>query len=134
MYSDPLNLALERNSEVARSSDIDLFSNLHDLMRYSSTIIISIRNDQIEKSASTGGICQDDIADPSCQICPDNANIGLVLRSIPELMVVFLRCALDYRTNKKIFDLRMNKKAYALYNEVNTRTKIMYNVLTLFYR
>lgn len=116
MFYDPLQLAVERHSDVTRAGDIDAFSNLQDLMRFSSTLIIRIRNDQIERAM--GSVCQDAITDPSCQTCPSNVNIGLVLRGLVEHMVVFLRCALDYKTNKKTLDMRLNKKAYALYTEV----------------
>lgn len=116
MFYDPLQLAVERNSDVTRAGDIDAFSNLQDLMRFSSTLIIHIRNDQMERS--DGNICQDAIADPDCQTCLNNVNLGSILRHLVEHMVVFLRCALDYKTNKKTLDMRLNKKAYALYAEV----------------
>lgn len=116
MFYDPLQLAVERNSDVTRAADIDAFSNLQDLMRFSSTLIIRVRNDQMERS--DGNISQEDIADPDCQTSLNNVNMGLILRSMVEYMVVFLRCALDYKTNKKTLDMRLNKKAYALYAEV----------------
>ncbi|KAI7894925.1 Dbl homology domain-containing protein [Mucor mucedo] len=115
MFYDPLQLAVERNSDVTRAADIDAFSNLQDLMRFSSTLIIRVRNDQMERS--DGNISQEDIADPDCQTSLNNVNMGLILRSMVEYMVVFLRCALDYKTNKKTLDMRLNKKAYALYAE-----------------
>lgn len=117
MFSDPLQLAVDRNSDVARSGDIDLFANLCDLMKFSSSLIVRLRNAQIQSTDSTD-ICEDIEHDPSCQTCPNDVNIGYVLCDMAESMVTFLRCAVDYRANKKTLDQRINHKAYALYNEV----------------
>lgn len=117
MFSDPLHLAVDRKSDVTKTSDMDLFANLHDLMKFSSTLIVRLRNAQI-KSADGTNICKDIAVDPMCLSCPNNVNIGYVLCNMAESMVTFLRCAVDYSANKKTLDQRLHNKAYALYNEV----------------
>lgn len=111
MFCDPLKLALEKGSIFARPADMDWFANLHDLMAFSSTLIRRLRHFQVDKIP-----CKQDVMnDTNCQT--DQLNIGLVLREMTEPMVVFLRCALDYKSNKKLMDQRKTNKAYALYNE-----------------
>lgn len=102
---------------MARPSDIDWFANLQDLMKFSYTLILRLRNAQIENNA--GIVCKSAAVDPSCQTCPIDICVGSVLREMAEHMVVFLRCALDYRANKKLVDHRMHNKGYALYSEVS---------------
>lgn len=110
MFCDPLKLALEKGSISARPNDMDWFANLLDLMSFSSTLIRRLRQFQVDKIP-----CKDAINDPNCQI--DEVNIGLVLREMTESMVTFLRCALDYKSNKKLLDQKKNNKGYALYKE-----------------
>lgn len=110
MFCDPLKLALERGSISARPTDVDWFANLDDLMAFSSTLICRLRQFQVDKIP-----CKEDLNDPNCQM--DQVNIGLVLREMTESMVTFLRCALDYKSNKKLMDQRKTNKAYALYKE-----------------
>ncbi|OAD03292.1 hypothetical protein MUCCIDRAFT_81292 [Mucor lusitanicus CBS 277.49] len=110
MFCDPLKLALERGSISARPTDMDWFANLHDLMAFSSTLIRRLRQFQVDKIP-----CKEHLNDPNCQT--DQVNIGLVLREMTESMVTFLRCALDYKSNKKLMDQRKTNKAYALYKE-----------------
>ncbi|KAI9259814.1 Dbl homology domain-containing protein [Helicostylum pulchrum] len=116
MFSDPLHLAVDRNSDVTKTSDMNLFANLHDLMKFSYTLIVRLRNAQI-KSADGTDICKDVVVDPMCLSCPNDVNIGYVLCDMAESMVTFLRCAVDYSMNKKTLDQRLHNKAYALYNE-----------------
>ncbi|KAL9549523.1 hypothetical protein MBANPS3_005172 [Mucor bainieri] len=110
MFCDPLKLALERGSISARPTDVDWFANLQDLMAFSSTLIRRLRQLQVDKIP-----CKEDINDFNCQT--DQVNIGLILREMTESMVTFLRCALDYKSNKKLMDQRKSNKAYALYKE-----------------
>ncbi|KAL7319370.1 hypothetical protein PS15m_002514 [Mucor circinelloides] len=110
MFRDPLKLALERGSISARPADMDWFANLHDLMTFSSTLIRRLRQCQVDRIPS-----KEDVNDPNYQA--DQANIGLILREMTESMVTFLRCALDYKGNKKSMDQRKTNKAYALYEE-----------------
>jgi hypothetical protein len=42
-----------------------------------------------------------------------------MFRGLAEYMIVFLRCALDFKGNKKLMDTRQSSKGYALYIEVN---------------
>lgn len=110
MFRDPLKLALERGSIYARPIDMDWFANLQDLMTFSSTLIRRFQQFQVDKIP-----CKEDMNDPNHQT--DQVNIGLVLREMTESMVTFLRCALDYKSNKKLMDQRRTNKAYALYKE-----------------
>jgi hypothetical protein len=118
MFSDPLQLAIERHSEIVKPADTDWFANLNDLIRFSSTLILRLRTAQIAKSPCAGTVCKEASVDPSCQTCPIDISIGSILRELAEHMAVFLRCALDYRANKKLVDHKMHNKAYALYSEV----------------
>ncbi|GAN10972.1 hypothetical protein MAM1_0440c10522 [Mucor ambiguus] len=110
MFFDPLKLALEKGSVSARPIDIDWFANLHDLMGFSSTLIRRLGQFEVNKIP-----CKEDANDPNCQT--DEVTIGLVLREMTESMVTFLRCALDYKNNKKLMNQRKTNKAYALYKE-----------------
>jgi hypothetical protein len=126
MFCDTLQLALDRHSEIAKLADMDWFAHLHGLMKFSSTLILRLRNAQIEKPTLN---YQDSVTDPNCQACPTDVNVGLVLREMAEQMVVFLRCALDYRANRKLLDQKKNNKAYALYNEVCSHCMRVYSNL-----
>jgi len=110
MFCDPLKLALERGSVSARPTDMDWFANLQDLMNFSSILIRRLGQFQVDKIPP-----KEEVNDPNCQT--DQVNIGLVLREMTESMVTFLRCALDYKANKKLMDQRKTNKAYTLYNE-----------------
>lgn len=96
MFCDPLQLALDRNSPLVKSSDMDCFANLHDLLKFSSTLILRFKTQSVL----------------------EHMHIGAMLRGLAEYMVVFLRCALDFKANKKLMDQRQSSKGYALYIEV----------------
>jgi hypothetical protein len=122
MFADPLQLAFDRHADMVRSNDLDWFANLKDLMKFSSNIILRLRNAHVERSTEAGGVlCQDAEYDPGCKTCPNDVKVGLVLRESAEKMVTFLNCALDYRANRKLLDSRKHHKGYALYNEVSCK-------------
>lgn len=97
MFCDPLQLAIDRNSPLVKASDMDCFANLNDLLKLSSTIIKKFK----------------------AQSVLEDVQIGAMLRDVAEHMVVFLRCAIDFKSNRKLMDQRQNTKGYSLYLEVS---------------
>jgi hypothetical protein len=115
MYCDALKTALEKNTASGKPSDMDWFANLQDLMVFSFTLICRMRQFDDSNWMDAG-----DIAIHNCPIA-DDVQVGLVLRDLAESMVVFLRCALDYKANKKLLDQRQSNKSYAQYKEVKKK-------------
>ncbi|KAI8640037.1 Dbl homology domain-containing protein [Parasitella parasitica] len=111
MFCNPLTLALERGSILARPTDMDLFANLEDLMAFSATLIRRLREFQVDKIP-----CKDNVHGANDQTS-DQPSIGVALREMTEFLVTFLRCALDYEANKKLLDQKKNNKGYKLYEE-----------------
>ncbi|KAI9254028.1 Dbl homology domain-containing protein [Sporodiniella umbellata] len=102
MFCDPLQSALDKCLPLVKWSDLDLFSNLEDLMRFSFMLVYRLKELGFEET----------------QVWPESDfNIGLVLREMAEPMVVFLRCALDYGTNKKLLDKKHLHKVYGAYRK-----------------
>jgi hypothetical protein len=96
MHCEPFQLAIERNSPFIVTSDLEGYANLHDLLCFSSTLILKLKT-----QASQGDVC-----------------IGSIFRELAEYMVVFLRCAMDYPANRKILERTITAKGYSLYHEV----------------
>lgn len=110
MFCDPLVNALERNIPLVKPTDIDLFANLEDLMKFSLTLIYRLRKLELEQRSKDGS---------RSNVWPiSDINVGSVLRDMAELMVVFLRCALDYRANRELIDKKHQHKVYTVYKEV----------------
>jgi hypothetical protein len=112
MYCDALQTALEKDSTFGKPGDMDWFANLQDLMVFSFTLICRMR--QFDDSN-----WMDAQATTDCPIA-DDVQVGLVLRDMAESMMTFLRCALDYRANRKLLEQRQSNKYYTLYKEVKT--------------
>ncbi|CEI86583.1 hypothetical protein RMCBS344292_01018 [Rhizopus microsporus] len=109
MFCDPLVNALERNISLVKPADIDLFANLEDLMKFSLTLIYRLRKLELEQRSKDGS---------RSNVWPiSDINVGSVLRDMAELMVVFLRCALDYRANRELIDKKHQHKVYTVYKE-----------------
>lgn len=110
MFCDPLVDALERSISLVKPADIDLFANLEDLMKFSLTLIYRLRKLELEQRSKDSS---------SSNVWPiSDINVGSVLRDMAELMVVFLRCALDYRANRELIDKKHQHKVYTVYKEV----------------
>ncbi|CAO3703050.1 unnamed protein product [Rhizopus stolonifer] len=102
MFCDPLQAALDKNLPLVKWTDLDLFANLEDLMRFSFMLVYRLKGLGFEDN----------------QVWPESDfNIGIVLREMADTMVVFLRCALDYGANKKLLDKKHQHKVYAAYKE-----------------
>ncbi|KAI8994921.1 hypothetical protein BDB01DRAFT_902589 [Pilobolus umbonatus] len=110
MFSDPLKLAIERHSPLAKSSDLEVFSNLDALMEYSFKLLYGLRKSQLAFTSTQ-------TVDVSSHKIGANINVGRVIRDLAEYLVVFLRCSIDYKTNKKGIDQVGRNKGYALYYE-----------------
>ncbi|KAI9485441.1 MAG: Dbl homology domain-containing protein [Benjaminiella poitrasii] len=128
MFCDPLKLALERNSTLVKASDLDWFANLDDLMSFSSTLIHRFKNsNQNEEKGESGSTLVSDQLDDinnkmealntGCSPLLDDVHIGQILHDMAEFMIIFLRCALDYKSNKKLLNQSKHNKGYALYRE-----------------
>lgn len=173
MFGDPLQKSLERQNSFTRSSDMDIFSNLPDLMQCSSQLIRAMTPfldqpasseplpslspsssiststasprtpdtfdfDHRERPASytqptsspassTGSFASSSKrslpvhlnADTRTLPSPnDQLLLGKELCAMASQFVVFLRCALDYRHNRKRLDHRaQHSKGYAVYQK-----------------
>jgi hypothetical protein len=106
MFHDPLQLAIQRNSPFVRPSDADWFSNLSDLMEFSSNIIYQLQH------------YQQHFIPNNCTECHET-HIGKILCDMAESMAVFLHCALDYQANIKMMSEKKNNKGYMLYHDVS---------------
>lgn len=111
MFHDTLVTAISRHSAYARKAHADVFANLFDLMQFSAHLLHKLRYRCV--SVDQGWAAAEA---PDCDL-----RIGKVFCSIAERMIVFLRCALDYKANKKMVDMKKHSKGFVRYNEVNTR-------------
>lgn len=116
IFYDALCNALERGSEFVKESDADPFANLFDLMQFSAKLINRLRHFQLGQPKP--------IENPmlaSADVCPNvdcnNLHLGKAIREMAQDFVVFLRCALDYKDNRKMLENSLNNKGYLLYRQ-----------------
>lgn len=114
MYCDALQSALENNAISGKSGDMDWFANLQELMVFSFTLISRMRQFDDSNWIDANVVWAND-----CSMA-DDIHIGLVLNDMAESMVTFLRCALDYKANRKLLDQRHSNKSYSQYKEVRS--------------
>lgn len=107
VFYDALSFAIDKNNNL-NTNVVDGFSNLFDLMKLSAKLIHRLRHFQLNENTFYSIQLKD---------TPINCNIqlGKILCEVSEDMVVFLRCALDYRENKKL----LQHKMYESYQQVN---------------
>ncbi|KAI8371329.1 Dbl homology domain-containing protein [Radiomyces spectabilis] len=109
IFHDLLIRAIEQNSPFARPEDVEYFSNLWDLMEFSSSFIQRLRlNVQYEPkllNPTTSPFEPPEIDIKSVK-CPSDVLVGQALCDLAEDLVVFLRCAIDYKTNRKMLDTK----------------------------
>lgn len=136
MFGDPLQLSLDRHSTFTRPTDLDIFSNLPDLMQCSSQLIRAMNayldhpppidhpspkfdhpphifhhqhpplplhmNDEARRLPSPN----------------DHLMLGKEICAMANHFVAFLRCAVDYKYNRKKLDQRsQHNKGFAMYQE-----------------
>ncbi|KAG1468862.1 hypothetical protein G6F56_003593 [Rhizopus delemar] len=99
VFYDALSFAIDKNNNL-NTNVVDGFSNLFDLMKLSAKLIHRLRHFQLNENTFYSIQLKD---------TPINCNIqlGKILCEVSEDMVVFLRCALDYRENKKLLQHKM---------------------------
>ncbi|KAI9244803.1 Dbl homology domain-containing protein [Sporodiniella umbellata] len=105
VFYDALTYAMDKHSNL-NTNVADSFSNLFDLMKFSAKMIHRLRHFQLNQKA---------LHTTSLKDMPTDCNIqlGKVLCEASEDLVVFFRCALDYRENKKL----LQHKMYESYRE-----------------
>lgn len=91
-----------------------MFANLFDLMQFSAKLINRLRHLQMDYSPRFP-ITDDVLFKIDCS----HSRLGKTIREMAEDLVVFLRCALDYKENRKLLDSNVNNKGYLMYNQVN---------------
>lgn len=117
MFNDPFCQAVERGSLFIRTTAADKYANLYDLMQFSSRLIRRFRC-RAECSDSLSESMMDADKDLMGASCYSEIPLGQIIRDMAEMLIVFLRCALDYKENRRILDQSQDNKAYALYREV----------------
>ncbi|ORX51318.1 Dbl homology domain-containing protein [Hesseltinella vesiculosa] len=149
MFMEPLKKSILRN--LYNVADLDIFSNLSDLLNYSSRLLCAlgphllaksdascasndkftaadkIQRDWQKHNAKDHGASSDSNAPPlltrSKMVKPsDELLLGKILCDMSNLLVTFLRCALDYKQNRKhLSEASLSKtslsKRYNLYRE-----------------
>ncbi len=91
----------------------DSFANLFDLMKFSAKLIHRFRHLQFEHEDEDSGLKTVSPFENKALTCK-NSQLGKILCEMSEELVVFLRCALDYRENRKL----LHHKAYEIYRQV----------------
>jgi hypothetical protein len=123
---------LENGSQFVKESDIDPFANLFDLMQFSAKLINRLRHFQLSDKKRFGSpiIPSALHEDLNPQINCNNNHLGKTICEMAEDFVVFLRCAVDYKENRKILDSNENNKGYMKYRQVKMKIKRLKHNLT----
>ncbi|KAF7722957.1 epithelial cell transforming sequence 2 oncoprotein-like [Apophysomyces ossiformis] len=117
IFHDALVTAVERGSPFVRCSDGDAFANLFDLLQFSARLIQRLRRFQFDCVVADLPVKIDPADDPDCSSCPSNVFLGQCLLNLAQDLVVFLRCALDYKGNRKVLEGCESNKGYLRYKE-----------------
>ncbi|CAO3701379.1 hypothetical protein G6F70_004739 [Rhizopus microsporus] len=109
VFYDALVDVVGRENRYAQLNGADVFANLFDLMRFSAKLIHRLRHLQLDKRATTDSpkIIYPFNAMPPLVECCHGGQLGKILCDMSEDMVVFLRCAIDYRENRKLLQNKM---------------------------
>lgn len=88
-------------------------------MQFSAKLINHLRHFQLGRTKVIPSISADDKShkDSESLNC-DNVHLGKVLSNMSEGLVVFLRCALDYKENRKHLDTSEHNEGFAVFNKV----------------
>lgn len=105
--------AINKDSRHANVNGADTFANLFDLMKFSAKLIHRFRHFQFEHEDEDGGSKTVSPFENKALTC-QHSQLGKILCEMSEELVVFLRCALDYRENRKL----LHHKAYEIYRQV----------------
>lgn len=102
-----------------------MFANLFDLMQFSAKLINRLRHFQMDINQELPPTDE-----TMFKIDFRNVRLGRTLREMSEELVVFLRCALDYKENRKLLDNNIDNKGFLRYNQVRYR-HTLYNIYGL---
>ncbi|KAI8638399.1 Dbl homology domain-containing protein [Parasitella parasitica] len=120
VFYDALVYSLNKESTFAKAEDADIFANLFDLMQFSAKLINRLRHFQlnyVNKVVSTTPNPPADHADTCSNVDCNNLQLGSILVDMAEDLVVFLRCALDYKGNRKHLDNTEHREGYVKYRQ-----------------
>lgn len=101
----------------AKPEDADIFANLFDLMQFSAKLINLLRRFQIHYIDNVSPSLSND-EEACAHIECNNLYIGQKLVDMSEDLVVFLRCAIDYRENRKQLDATEQRAGFTRYREL----------------
>jgi hypothetical protein len=104
--------AINKDSRHANVNGADTFANLFDLMKFSAKLIHRFRHLQFEHEDEDSELKTVSPFENKALTCK-NSQLGKILCEMSEELVVFLRCALDYRENRKL----LHHKAYEIYRQ-----------------
>ncbi|KAG2237455.1 hypothetical protein INT48_005488 [Thamnidium elegans] len=113
IFYDAVISGLSKGNQLIKEADVDIFANLFDLMQFSAKLINRLRHFQMEHTKDSP-VLQ---LDPIPNVDSGKLYLGKAMREMSKDMVVFLRCALDYKENRKTIDNNVNNKAYLIYNQ-----------------
>ncbi|KAG2194377.1 hypothetical protein INT46_011095 [Mucor plumbeus] len=119
IFYDALVYSLNKESTFSKEEDADIFANLFDLMQFSAKLINRLRHFQLNyvKGVSTVPQSSADNEDTCKNIDCNNLQLGSIVVDMAEDLVVFLRCALDYKGNRKHLDNTEHREGYVQYRQ-----------------
>ncbi|KAI7849628.1 Dbl homology domain-containing protein [Circinella umbellata] len=122
MFHDALMTGIESNSHFVKKGDFDLFANLFDLLQFSAKLLQKLQYFQFDDTEPSNYLLLNakninKLKDDSPGGCADGICIGQTMCDMATDMVVFLRCALDYKENVKILKNGKQNKGYKRYRE-----------------
>jgi hypothetical protein len=114
--------SLEKGSPFTKPIDADIFANLFDLMQFSAKLINRLRHFQLGRVKVVFSVPSemDDKSPNNCEnVNCNNVHLGKALVDMTEDLVVFLRCAVDYKENRKHLEASEHNEGFIVYNKVN---------------
>ncbi|KAI8355713.1 Dbl homology domain-containing protein [Blakeslea trispora] len=114
VFYDSLCFAIDNGSLYAKPSHSDIFANLFDLMRFSAKLINRLRHLRVRnvKEFDPFPMSDKDIQQNAEGADCNSLYLGKILLDMAEDFVVFLRCAVDYRDNKKQLDMTSKNEGF----------------------
>jgi hypothetical protein len=112
MFYEAYERALQNGGPFVKDTSMDIFANLFELMQFSAKLINRLRHFQLYSAVKLNEVKEGPCANIEC----DNSYIGKAIVAMAEDFVIFLRCAMDYSSNRKI--LRSSEKGYEMYKQV----------------
>ncbi|KAL9537334.1 hypothetical protein MBANPS3_011872 [Mucor bainieri] len=120
IFYDALVYSLNKENTFAKEEDADIFANLFDLMQFSAKLINRLRHFQlnfVNKAIGGDPHPSADDQDACNNIDCNNLQVGSILVDMAEDLVVFLRCALDYKGNRKHLDNTEHREGFVKYRQ-----------------